>query len=121
MVNDEGLNILLELSGTEYTEENGYWYKIEAWTVEPSEHIPHGLRYNLTLHNNYNKRIMGFDNAHAVKPRKRGLHSGRIVAYDHLHKTSIDKGTPYSFSSPEHLLQDFFQRVNEILSEVEKS
>lgn len=40
------------------------WYKIEAWTIESSEHVPHGIRYNLTLHNNYNKRIMGFDNAH---------------------------------------------------------
>ena len=121
MENNDGLELLLELSGTEYTEENGYWYKIEAWTVEPNEHIPHGICYNLTLHNNYNKRIMGFDNAHAVKPRKRRRYSGRIVAYDHLHQTSIDKGTPYSFSSPEQLLQDFFKRVNEILNEVNGS
>jgi len=44
---DIGLEVLLELNGTEYTEENGYWYKIEAWRVTPSKEIPHGIRYNL--------------------------------------------------------------------------
>ena len=71
MGKDPALDVLLELNGTEYTEDNGYWYKIEAWKVEPSKEIPHGIHYNLTLHNNHNKRIMGFDNAHAVKSKKR--------------------------------------------------
>lgn len=61
---DNGLDVLLDLNGTEYTEENGYWYKIEAWRVKVTKERPHGIRYNLTLHNNYNKRIIGFDNAH---------------------------------------------------------
>ena len=30
MKRDPGLDVLLELTGTEYTEENGYWYKIET-------------------------------------------------------------------------------------------
>ena len=46
---DVGLETLLALDGTEYTEENGYWYKIEAFLIEPSEERPHGIRYNLTL------------------------------------------------------------------------
>ena len=46
---DVGLETLLALDGTEYTEENGYWYKIEAFTIEPTEERPHGIRYNLTL------------------------------------------------------------------------
>lgn len=121
MAYDEGLEILLDLHGTGYTEENGYWYKIEAWVVEPSASIPHGIRYNLTLHNNYNKRIMGFDNAHAIKPPKRGRFKGRIVTYDHLHQTAVDKGTPYEFSSAAQLLQDFLQRVNEIMDEVNQA
>ena len=37
----------------------------------PKPEIPHGIRYNLTLHNRHNKRVMGFDNAHAVKGKKR--------------------------------------------------
>lgn len=121
MKNDNGLDVLLDLNGDEFKEDNGYWSKIEAKVVEADDHIPHGIRYNLTFHNNYNKRIMGFDNAHAVKSKKKGLFKGRIVAYDHFHKTAIDKGTPYTFSSAEQLLKDFFQRVNEILEEVNKS
>ncbi|MCI2286031.1 DUF6516 family protein [Colwellia sp. MSW7] len=118
MEKDPGPDVLLELHGTEYTEDNSYWYKIEAWEVEPSKEIPHGIRYNLTLHNNHNKRIMGFDNAHAVKSRKKGRFKGRIIAYDHLHKSAVDKGTPYIFSSAQQLLNDFFTEVNRILSEV---
>jgi len=30
MGKDPGLDVLLDLHGTEYTEGNGYWYKIEA-------------------------------------------------------------------------------------------
>ena len=51
---DAGLEILLSLDGTEYTEENGYWYRIEASRVEPTKERPYGVRYNLTLHDNYN-------------------------------------------------------------------
>jgi len=120
MGKDPALDVLLELNGTEYTEDNGYWYKIEAWKVKPNKKIPHGISYNLTLHNNHNKRIMGFDNAHAVKSKKKGKFKGRIVAFDHLHESSIDKGTPYAFSSAEQLLSDFFTEVNRILKETIK-
>ena len=120
MGRDPGLDVLLDLHGTEYTEENGYWYKIEAWQVKPCPEIPHGIRYNLTLHNNYNRRIMGFDNAHAPKSRKRGKFKGRIVAYDHRHKSAKDKGTPYIFSSAQQLLEDFFNEVNKIMKEVKQ-
>ena len=117
MGKDPGLDVLLELHDTEYIEDNGYWYKIEAWKVEPSNEIPHGIRYNLTLHNNHNKRIIGFDNAHAVKSKKKGRFIGRIIAYDHQHKSAVDKGTPYEFSSAQQLISDFFNEVNRILKE----
>ena len=108
---DIGLQVLLELNGTEYTEENGYWYKIAAWTVEKSPERPHGIRYTLTLHNNRNERIMGFDNAHAPPGKGRGRYKGRIVEYDHAHYHKNDPGTPYSFESAEQLLEDFFNEV----------
>jgi hypothetical protein len=117
---DPGLGVLLELHGTEYTEKNGYWYKIEAWKVPPSDEIPHGIRYNLTLHDQYNMRIMGFDNAHALKPRKKDRYKGRVFAYDHKHRTAVDAGTPYSFDSAQQLLQDFFKEVNRIMYEAER-
>ncbi|VEG89926.1 toxin-antitoxin system TumE family protein [Legionella spiritensis] len=118
MKSDIGLEILLSLDGTEYTEENGYWYKIEASRVEPTKERPHGIRYNLTLHDNYNQRILGFDNAHAVKAKKQGYYTGTIVSYDHVHRSIKDKGTPYEFKDAEQLLNDFLNEVNSILNKL---
>jgi hypothetical protein len=35
--------------------------------VAVSEERPHGLDYSITLHGNENERLVGFDNAHAVR------------------------------------------------------
>ena len=117
---DHTLETLLNLSGTTYIENNGYWYKIEAWKVEKSDKIPHGVRYNLTFHDNHNTRIIGFDNAHAPKSPAKRKFAGRILAYDHKHKTGADKGVPYEFSTAQQLLNDFLSEVNRIMREVEK-
>ena len=61
----------------------GYWVKIEAWVVPASKDIPHGIRYSLTLHEPYGKRILGYDNAHAVKPPKKFKYAGTRLPYDH--------------------------------------
>lgn len=118
MKSDIGLEVLLSLDGTEYTEENGYWYKIEVSKVEPTKERPHGIRYNLTLHDNYNQRILGFDNAHAVKAKKHGYYTGTIVSYDHVHRFIKDKGVPYEFENAQQLLTDFLNEVNSILSKL---
>ena len=60
---------------------------------------------------------MGFDNAHYVKPPKKYKYSGRIVAFDHLHRHSADKGIPYEFQDAYQLMQDFFNKVDEILKQ----
>ena len=118
MKSDIGLEVLLSLDCTEYTEENGYWYKIEASKVEPTKERPHGIRYNLTLHDNYNQRILGFDNAHAVKAKKHGYYAGTIMSYDHVHRSIKDKGVPYEFENAQQLLNDFLNEVNSILSKL---
>ena len=117
---NQGLDILLSLDGTEYTEDNGYWYKIEAREIKPSKERPHGIIYNLTLHDNFNRRILGFDNAHAIRVKKPGLYSGSIYCYDHAHLFHSDKGQIYEFESANKLLIDFFERVNQILANIEK-
>ena len=71
--------------------------------------------YSLTLHDRYGKRLMGFDNAHAIKLPKKYKFSGRIIEFDHLHRHSLDKGIPYEFKDPYQLIQDFFERVDKIL------
>lgn len=118
MKSDIGFDVLLSLDGTEYTEENGYWYKIEASRVESTKERPHGIRYNLTLHDNYNQRILGFDNAHAVKAKKHGYYTGTIISYDHVHRSIKDKGVPYEFENAQQLLNDFLNEVNSILSKL---
>lgn len=115
---DVGLANLVALNGTEYTEENGYWYKIEAFLVAPSEERPHGVRYNLTLHDNYNQRILGFDNAHGIKVKGSGRFSGCIIKYDHVHRSINDKGSAYEYESAEQLLKDFFKEVNSIIQQL---
>lgn len=110
---DCGLETLLSLDGFEHTYENGYWYKVEAAVVENSEARPHGIKYSLTFHDRYNRRLFGMDNAHGITSGKK--YQGRLVVYDHLHKNAKDKGKPYEFSSAEQLLQDFFTHVNKIL------
>lgn len=64
----------------------------------------------MTLHEPYGKRIVGYDNAHAVKPPKKFKYAGRILAYDHKHRHVSDKGVPYEFKDAQQLINDFFCR-----------
>ncbi len=117
MFDDSGLQNLLDLAGSVIDQGGGYWIKIEAWTVEPSKMVPHGVRYALTLHEPYGKRIFGFDNAHAVKPPKKFKFSGQRLPYDHKHRHASDKGVPYSFVDAHQLLNDFFTEVDQVLAQ----
>lgn len=117
---DPAIDTLLDLHESILDQGNGYWVKLEAWRVEVSEQIPHGIRYSLTLHEPYGNRILGYDNAHAVKPPKKFKYAGRILAYDHKHRHAADKGVPYEFKDAQQLLVDFFADVDRVLSEVIK-
>ena len=104
MRDDSGLQNLLDLSGSIIDQENGYWIKIEAWPVKPFVFVPHGVRYSLTLHEPYGKRILGYDNAHAVTPSKKFKYAGQRLPYDHKHRHASDKGVPYEFVDAHQLL-----------------
>lgn len=110
------LDTLLDLHGEILVQNGGYWIKIEAWTVEPREGVPHGIRYSLTLHDPKGKRILGYDNAHAVGPPRKGF-AGRRLEYDHVHRHAKDKAVAYEFSSAGQLLADFFNEVDKVLKE----
>lgn len=58
MNRDTAIDTLLDLSGSILDQGNGYWIKLEAWRVDVSEQIPHGIRYLLTLHEPYGKQVM---------------------------------------------------------------
>ena len=115
---DKDVATLLDLHGSIFDQGDGYWLKIEAWQVEPSPDIPHGIRYSLTLHEPYGNRILGFDNAHAIKPPKKFKYAGRVLPYDHKHRHASDKGVPYAFTTAHQLLGDFFDEVDRVLATV---
>lgn len=103
------LENLLNLDGEIFPMENGYWTKFEVHQVTPSEQIPHGIRYNLTLHNRHNQRVLGYDNAHAIKP-KRKKYGARKITWDHNHRE--EKVQPYEFENAGQLLVDFWDAVD---------
>ena len=116
-----GLETLLELNGSIIDQGSGYWVSIEAWRVDASADIPHGIRYTLALHEPNGKRILGYDNAHAVKLPKKFKYAGRRLPFDHRHRHVSDKGVPYGFESAFQLLEDYFKDVDTVLKEVERS
>ncbi len=109
-MNDGGLETLLAMDGSIVDQDDGYWFEIHAWAVEPSSDIPHGIRYSLTLHNPYGTRLMGYDNAHAVKLSKKFKFAGHRLPYDHRHRHAGDKGILYEFVDAYQLLSDFIHR-----------
>lgn len=121
MKDSPGLETLLDLDGSVFDQDHGYWIKIEAHRVTVSADIPHGIRYSLTLHEPYGKRILGYDNAHGVKPPKKFKHAGRRFPFDHKHRHVSDKGMPYEFGSAYQLLEDFFRDVDHVLQEVKST
>ena len=101
----EDLENLLNLHGEVFPMDNGYWVKFEAYEVEPSASIPHGIRYSLTLHDKNNHRVIGYDNAHSFKSSKK--YGARKESYDHIHK-QMDI-VSYEFESASQLLEDFWK------------
>lgn len=51
----DGLSVLLELNGYTYRLDKGFWVKFEAYLVNATDHIPHGISYSITLHDRHNK------------------------------------------------------------------
>ncbi len=111
---DHSIDTLLDLHDNVIDQEDGYWVKLEAWRVKPTNDIPHGVRYSLTLHAPGGKRLLGYDNAHAVKVKGKKF-AGRKHPFDHKHRTSSDQGVPYIFSNAHQLLSDFFRDVDVVL------
>lgn len=111
---DVSLEVLLDLNGLSYRLDNGYWVKFEAWLVTPTEQIPHGIKYSLTLHDRFNARVVGFDNAHDCQPPRRKKFAGRRVIWDHRHQMA-EKAIPYTFESAAQLIEDFWREVERIL------
>ena len=97
--------------------ESGYWWTVRAYEVELHEGQPYGLSYSITLHDPKGDRVLGFDNAHPVDvatgPARK---SRRPVTWDHKHARG-QRSVPYAFVSPARLVEDFFDAMNDYLTE----
>lgn len=110
------LEFLLAFDGRKHHYPDGYFVKFEIRRIGPTPLRPHGLRYSFTLHGPDGRRIIGFDNAHAVTPAG-GRYRKKLETADHWHRTEDDPGRPYAFVSAELLVNDFFDEVERVLRE----
>ena len=113
---DHTLEFLLAFDGGTHWYERGYHLRFRIRRVEPGAERPHGLQYAFTLHGPDGRRLVGFDNAHAV-PARRTRSRRQTRAADHRHRTAEDPGRPYHFVDAETLLVDFFAEVERVLTE----
>jgi hypothetical protein len=114
MTNLKDIDTLLNLDGIVIEQAGGYWTKFEVRQVSKTEVIPHGIRYSLTLHDRFGRRIMGFDNAHPIKRKNKNKPNGKKT-YDHRHRHAEDEGVHYEYVDAHHLLKDFWSEVDKIL------
>ena len=79
--------------------------------------MPLSIHYALTLHDRQGTRLLHFDNAYAVKPPKCKRYAGWHLAFElrHHHRHACDKGVPYKVTSPQQLLEGFFNEVDRVL------
>ena len=104
----------MNLDGEVFPMDKGCWTKFEVKRVAPSSNIPHGIKYSLTLHDRHNRRIVGFDNAHAFKSKRKKF-GARKVTWDHKHLQ--ERISSYEYESAGQLLEDFWAAVEKILKD----
>jgi Family of unknown function (DUF6516) len=113
---DDGFEALAGYDGYEFVFESGFVarFEIRQRKEAPRSGQAHSYKYSFTLHRPGGKRVLGFDNAHAVSI-KSGKRRKRSPAEDHWHRNEHDKGRPYNFVSPHQLLGDFMSEVERVL------
>ena len=111
---DHGLELLLSYNGHILYLDSGYHLKFEISRTQETEVRPHGLSYSLSLHDRSKRRVLGFDNAHRVKPPGRNARATRT--HDHWHRHASDKGRPYEYIDAATLVTDFFVEARQYLS-----
>ena len=113
---DPGLDDLLALDGVVLVVDplGKHWVKFVIKRVPPSDERPHGVSYSLTLHAADGKRLVGFDNAHAISSGS-GPSKRTSTAHDHRHRHETTK--PYEYQDAATLLRDFWNDVDAVLHE----
>ena len=110
------LDTLLDLDGQVLVvdAQGGHWVRFRVKRVPPTPERPHGIDYSLTLHGPDGQRLIGYDNAHVVRPTPgpSGRHRSR---HDHRHRHG--RVRPYAYEDAGTLLADFWRDVDAVLTE----
>ena len=110
-----GPDTLLDLHRqTLFVDEVGHWVKFVVVRSEATAERPHGLSYSLTLHAPDGERLVGFDNAHALRE---GRGPGRRRSGEHDHRHRLRTIRSYEYTDAVTLLEDFWKEVYEALRE----
>ncbi len=108
---DPGIENLLYLDGDRYfIDDKGRYeviFKAKKVAVTPDQ--THGLRYSLTLVDSNGNRLIGFDNAHPVRPTS-GPSGKKRKTLDHRHIGARTR--PYLFKDADTLVKDFWTAVD---------
>jgi hypothetical protein len=116
---DQSLDALLLLDGeTFFADEAGlHWVKFSVRRVPATSERPHGLAYSLTLHDESGVRLLGFDNAHAIRE---GAGPGARTRIEHDHRHAGENVRFYAYRDAATLLADFWEQVDLILEKRSK-
>jgi hypothetical protein len=110
---DPTRSTLVDLDGVIMDLGNGYWVKFVVREIPTTAPVPHGLTYELTLHERRSgKRVLGYDNAHPVTTG-RGPGAARTAVHDHRH--TLTRTFPYTYVDAGTLLEDFWRDVKAFL------
>ena len=115
--NADGLEYLLDLHLSKIGYDNGYWVTMRIVEIAPDSGRPFGVQYSLTLHDDKDDRVLGFDNSHsmdmATGPARKSKRPDAFDPIDRRGRNSI----PYKFTTPYKLIEDFFVAVDEVLKQ----
>jgi hypothetical protein len=113
-VRDTSLDTLLLLDGdTFFADAKGeHLVKFVVKQVPVTSERPHGLNHSLTLHDKGGIRLLGFDNAHAIREGT-GPGARTRIEYDHRHSGETVRF--YVYQDAATLLADFWTEVDAIL------
>jgi hypothetical protein len=113
---DASLDTLLLLDGETFIADAAgkHWVKFAVRRIRVTPERPHGLGYSLTLHAEDGRRLLGFDNAHAIRE---GTGPGAQTRIEHDHRHSGETVRFYTYLDAATLLADFWTEVDAILRE----
>jgi hypothetical protein len=113
---DTSAEVLLDLDSQIFVVDTKgqYWVRFSVRRTASTPDRPHGLNYSLTLHGPDGNRLVGFDNAHAVR-ESQGPGGKSRGPLDHRHR--METVRPYRFKDAATLLVDFWAEVDQLMRE----